>query len=227
MEDSQTAVRSWQSPGRRARAQLSPAAPRQAASWLLCSTQTLSGLKSCIINPTLMWPGVVRALPVTEATARFQRPSLLRLLVFLKTMLFYTRVGHAASLCLPSALPSKHALPVVPVLLLRVICSSLRGRDVPTEYFPERITASMAEPRRLCRRSSLLGVILQMRFGYVCSASWDEKLQTGYKKIHLFEGKKLSRTHFSSRLPGKNPVSDFLEVVLGPGGKCQIWIVRN
>lgn len=93
------------------------------------------------------------------------------MLVFLKTVVFYTRVGHAVSACLPSALPSKHTVPVVPVLLLRVICSLLRGCAVPSEYFPERVAASVAEPCRLCKGSNLLAIILQMRFGYVCSAS--------------------------------------------------------
>lgn len=162
MEDLQTAVCLGQSLGRWAWALLSPAAPGQAASWLLCSTQTLSGQKSCIINPTLMWPGIVIALPVTEATAHFQRPSLLRWVVSLKTMLFYTHVGHTVSLCLPSALPLKETVPVVPVLLLWVICSLLRGCDVPFEHFPEHVTMSVAEPCSLCKRSNLLDIILQM-----------------------------------------------------------------
>ena len=77
-------------------------------------------------------------------------------------MLFYTRIGYAVSLCLPSALPSKHAVPFVLVLLLRVICSLLRGCDVPIEYFPEHVTVSMAEPCSLCKHSNLLDIILQM-----------------------------------------------------------------
>lgn len=95
MEDSQAAACSGQSPG--TRAQLRPA-----ASCLLCSTQALSGQKSCTINPMLMWPGMVTALPVTAGTARLWRPSLLRWVVSLKTLLFYTGWGTwcvCASLC--------------------------------------------------------------------------------------------------------------------------------
>lgn len=98
VEDSQAAACSGQSPG--TRAQLCPA-----ASCLLCSTQALSGQKSCTVNPVLMWPGVVTALPVTAGTACLQRPSLLWWVVFLKTVVLH-QMGHTVSLCLP--LPCRH-----------------------------------------------------------------------------------------------------------------------
>lgn len=71
-----------------------------------------------------MRPGIHRALPVTAATARFQTPSPLHLVAFLKIMLFYAHVGHA--------------------VLLHLACYAsgnlflLKGRDVPIENFPER-----------------------------------------------------------------------------------------
>lgn len=153
MEDSQAAACSGQSPG--TRAQLSPA-----ASCLLCSTQALSGQKSCTINPVLMWPGVVTALPVTAGTACLGRPSLLRWVVFLKTVVL---MGHAVSLSLP--LPCRHFV-VPPVPLPGVICAFLRGCDVP-ECFPEHLTESRAvQTLRTCSTS------LQMCFeSDVCSAS--------------------------------------------------------
>lgn len=132
MEDSQAAARSRQSPG--TWAQLRPD-----ASCLLCSTQALSGQKSCTINPVLMWPGVVTALPVTAGTACLQRPGLLRWVVFLKAVVLH-QMGHTVSLCLP--LPCRHfVVPSVP--LPGVICSFRRGCDGP-ECFPEHVTESRA-----------------------------------------------------------------------------------
>lgn len=163
VEDSQAAACSGQSLG--TRAQLCPA-----ASCLLCSTQALSGQKSCTVNPVLMWPGVVTALPVTAGTACLQRPSLLWWVVFLKTVVLH-QMGHTVSLCLP--LPCRHfVVPSVP--LPRVICSFLRGCD--------GLSASQKMSLRagLCKHSRLA---LQMGFGSdVCSASWDEGLQRGYEK---------------------------------------------
>lgn len=58
-----------------------------------------------------MWPGMVRALPVTEGTACVQRLSLLGLVVFLQAVVLDTLLGHVVSLCLRSAVVT-HTVPV-------------------------------------------------------------------------------------------------------------------
>lgn len=196
MEDSQAAACSWQSPG--TRTQLRPA-----ASCLLCSTQALFGQKSCTINPVLMWPGMVTALPVTAGTARLRRPSLLRWVVSLKTLLFYTGWG-TRCLCASSAMQA----------LCGAFCAPAWGDlffprdcDVP-ECFPEHVSESGAVQTlrtcstSLCRWASGLMFVLPAEMKS-CREVMKEK-----KKICL-KGSKLSTTHFSSRFPGKNPVSDF------------------
>lgn len=95
-------------------------------------------------------------------------------------------------------------VPSVP--LPGVIFTFLRGCDVPG-CFPEYVSESGAvQTLRTCS-TSLRRCASGLMF--VLPAEMRSCREVMKEKKICLKGSKLSRTHFSSRFPGKNPVSDF------------------